>query len=60
MPLAIRELYDELKKTLAVRGLDFRNVVKENVFTTDLDAFKASKEIRFVVEVELVAVFPKG
>lgn len=83
MPSAIRESYDELKKTLAAHGLDFRNVVKENVFTTDLDAFKASKEIRkeyygtecpaatwvqvqrlylpkFVVEVELVAVFPKG
>jgi 2-iminobutanoate/2-iminopropanoate deaminase len=82
MPAAIRESYDELKKTLAPHGLDFRNVVKENVFTTDLDAFKASKEIqkeyygmecpagtwvqvqrlylpKFVVEVELVAVFPK-
>lgn len=57
-------------------------MVKENVFTTDLDAFKASKNIRkeyygeecpagtwvqvqglyltkFVVEIELVAVFPK-
>jgi 2-iminobutanoate/2-iminopropanoate deaminase len=57
-------------------------VLKENVFTADLDAFKASKDIRkeyygtecpaaiwvqvqrlhlpkFVVEVELVAVFPK-
>ena len=83
MPSAIRESYDELKRTLAAHGLDFRNVVKENVFTTDLDAFKASKDIRkeyygtecpagtwvqvqrlylpkFVVEVELVAVLPKG
>jgi 2-iminobutanoate/2-iminopropanoate deaminase len=83
MPGAMRESYDELKKTLAAHGLDFRNVVKENVFATDLDAFKAKKEIRkeyygtecpagtwvqvqrlylpkFVVEVELVAVFPKG
>jgi 2-iminobutanoate/2-iminopropanoate deaminase len=46
MPVAIRESYDELKRTLAAHGLDFRNVVKENVFATDLDAFKASKEVR--------------
>jgi enamine deaminase RidA (YjgF/YER057c/UK114 family) len=46
MPGAIRESYDELKETLAAHGLDFWNAVKENVFTTDLDAFKASKEVR--------------
>ena len=46
MPLAIRESDDEPKRALTARGLDFRNVVKENVFTTDLDAFKASEEIR--------------
>ena len=44
MPGAIRESHDELKKTLAAHGLDFRNVVKENVFTTDLDAFKAIRK----------------
>jgi enamine deaminase RidA (YjgF/YER057c/UK114 family) len=46
MPLAIRRAYDELKKTLDAYGLGFSNVVKENVFTTDLDAFIANKEIR--------------
>jgi len=74
--------YDELKKTLADNGLGFSNVVKENVYATDLDAFIHNKEIRkeyygsefpaatwvqvqrlylpaFVVEVELVAQFPK-
>ena len=46
MPAAIRMAYDELKKTLAANGLDLRHVVKENVFTTDLDAFIANKQIR--------------
>jgi enamine deaminase RidA (YjgF/YER057c/UK114 family) len=46
MPAAMHMAYDELKKTLAANGLDFRNVVKENVFTTDLDAFIANKQIR--------------
>jgi 2-iminobutanoate/2-iminopropanoate deaminase len=71
----------ELKQTLAAHGLDFKNVVKENLYTTDLDAVKANAAIRkeyygaecpaatwvqvqrlylskFVIEVELVAVFP--
>jgi len=46
MPGAIRAAYDELKKTLAENGLDFRAVVKENVYATDLDAFIRSKEVR--------------
>jgi 2-iminobutanoate/2-iminopropanoate deaminase len=82
MPAAMRESYDELKQTLAAHGLDFKNVVKENLYTTDLDAVKANAAVRkqyygtecpaatwvqvqrlyspkFVIEVELVAVFPK-
>ena len=82
MASAMHGAYDELKKTLANNGLDFRNVVKENVYATDLDAFIRNKDIRkeyygadvpaatwvqvqrlylpaFVVEVELVAQFPK-
>ena len=46
MPAAVRSVYDRLKQTLEANGLTFRDVVKENVYTTDLDAFKASKEIR--------------
>jgi 2-iminobutanoate/2-iminopropanoate deaminase len=46
MPAAMHMAYDELKKTLAANGLDFRNVVKENVYATDLDAFIANKQIR--------------
>jgi hypothetical protein len=45
MPAAIRESYDELKRTLAAHGLDFRNVVKENFFTTYLDAFKDPERV---------------
>jgi 2-iminobutanoate/2-iminopropanoate deaminase len=82
MAAAMHGAYDELKKTLADNGLGFSNVVKENVYATDLDAFIHNKEIRkqyygsefpaatwvqvqrlylpeFVVEVELVAQFPK-
>jgi enamine deaminase RidA (YjgF/YER057c/UK114 family) len=46
MPAAVQSVYERLKQTLEANGLTFRDVVKENVYTTDLDAFKASKEIR--------------
>jgi len=46
MSTAMHGAYDELKTTLAANGLDFRNVVKENVYATDLDAFIRDKEIR--------------
>lgn len=46
MPAAMHRTYDELKKTLAANGLDFRDVVKETVFTTDLDAFIRNKDLR--------------
>ena len=46
MPAAMRKAYDTLKKTLAANGLDFHNVVKENVYATDLDAFIHNKDIR--------------
>jgi 2-iminobutanoate/2-iminopropanoate deaminase len=46
MPAAVRAVYDRLKLTLEANGLTFADVVKENVYATDLDAFIASKEIR--------------
>jgi enamine deaminase RidA (YjgF/YER057c/UK114 family) len=46
MAAAMHGAYDELKKTLAENGLDFRDVVKENVYATDLDAFIRNKAIR--------------
>jgi len=46
MPSAIHSAYDAIKATLAANGLEFRHVVKENVFATDLDAFIRNKDIR--------------
>lgn len=46
MPTAIRSVYDRLKLTLEANGLTFADVVKENVYATDLDAFIEAKEIR--------------
>lgn len=46
MSAAVQTVYERLKQTLEANGLTFRNVVKENVYTTDLDAFKGSKDIR--------------
>jgi 2-iminobutanoate/2-iminopropanoate deaminase len=82
MPLAVRSVYERLKQTLEANNLSFANVVKESVYTTDLDAFIKTRGIRkdyygptfpaatwvqvqrlylpsFVVEVELIAEFPK-
>lgn len=46
MPGAIANVYGGLKKTLAAHGLTFANVVKENVYATDLDAFIKHKALR--------------
>ena len=46
MPVAVQSVYERLKQTLEANGLTFSNVVKENVYTTDLDAFERSKDIR--------------
>ena len=46
MPAAVQSAYEGLRKTLEANGLTFANVVKENVYTTDLDAFKKTTEIR--------------
>jgi 2-iminobutanoate/2-iminopropanoate deaminase len=43
---AIKNVYDELEITLKSYGASFQNVVKENVFTTDLDAFKSQEALR--------------
>jgi len=82
MPDAIRGAYGFLEKTLKAHGLTFKNVVKENIYTTNLDALKANQAVRrafygkdfpaatwvqvarlyspeFVIEVELIAVFPE-
>ena len=46
MPAAVQSVYERLEQTLEANGLTFRDVVKENVYTTDLAAFEGSKDIR--------------
>ena len=46
MDSAVRSAYGRLKQVLEANGLSFANVVKENVFATDLDAFIRNREIR--------------
>jgi enamine deaminase RidA (YjgF/YER057c/UK114 family) len=46
MDAAMRSVYVRLKKTLEANGLSLANVVKENVYATDLDAFIRNKDIR--------------
>jgi enamine deaminase RidA (YjgF/YER057c/UK114 family) len=46
MPEAIKEAYARIEATLRAHALDFSAVVKENIFTTDLTAFRKSNEIR--------------
>ena len=46
MPDAIRMAYAELEQTFKAHGLTFRDVIKENVYTTDLDGFIENQELR--------------
>ena len=46
MPDAIKMAYGNLKATLLANGLTFKDVIKENVYTTDLDAFIESQDVR--------------
>ena len=47
-PEGIKRLYTTLEKTLAHYGAGFQNVVKENLYTTDIEAMKSHNEIRKV------------
>jgi len=46
MQEATRKAYDNLRKTLEANGLTFANVVKETVYTTDIEEFKKAGGIR--------------
>lgn len=46
MDSAVTSVYKQLQKTLNANDLTFANVVKENVFTTELDSFKQNKDLR--------------
>jgi len=43
---ATRKAYDNLRKTLEANALTFADVVKETVYTTDIEAFKLAGGIR--------------
>jgi len=46
MTAAVRSVYKRLESTLKANWLSFADVVKENVYATDLDAFIRNKDIR--------------
>jgi enamine deaminase RidA (YjgF/YER057c/UK114 family) len=46
MESAIPKVYEALRQVLAGQGLTFDDVVKETVYTTDMDAFVAHKDMR--------------
>lgn len=45
-PEGIREVYQALEKSLASHGATFQNVVKENLYTTDIEAMKSYNSVR--------------
>ena len=45
-PEGIKRVYDALERTLNNYGATFQNVVKENLFTTDIEAMKKYNDTR--------------
>src|SRR5690606_28900568 len=45
-PAGIRNVYMALKKSLEQFGASFQNVVKENLYTTDIEAMKKYNYVR--------------
>ena len=43
---ALRSVYDGLQKTLAFYGATFQNVVKENLYTTNIEEMKKHNDVR--------------
>ena len=46
MKAQVKAVYTDLKETLAAHGASFRQVIKENVFTTDMEALEANNDLR--------------
>ena len=46
MKAAMKQAYDDIQQLLSRRGLDFSDVVRETVFTIDLDAFSENRNLR--------------
>lgn len=47
MPGQMRAAYANIRRTLEAHHASFANVVKETVYTTDLDAFVKASDLRF-------------
>jgi 2-iminobutanoate/2-iminopropanoate deaminase len=43
----MRAAYSNIRRTLGAHGADFDAVVKETIFTTDMDAFLKATDVRF-------------
>jgi 2-iminobutanoate/2-iminopropanoate deaminase len=43
----MRAAYSEIRRTLAAHGADFEQVVKETIYTTDMDALLKAADLRF-------------
>ncbi len=46
MTAQVRQVLENMKSVLASEGTDFSNVVKINIFTTDIDSFRESSAVR--------------
>ncbi|MGH9323816.1 MAG: RidA family protein [Vicinamibacteria bacterium] len=46
MRAQVRQVLENLKKVLASQKADFSNVVKINIFTTDIERFREAAEVR--------------
>ena len=46
MKAQVRQVLENMKSVLASEGADFSNVVKTNIFTTDIEAFRGAASVR--------------
>ena len=46
MPTQIKEVMETIKRTLAKYNSGFKNVIKETVYTTDINEFKKNRSVR--------------
>jgi len=46
MVAQVRQVLENMKSVLASEGADFSNVVKINIFTTDIDRFRDAADVR--------------
>ncbi len=46
MVAQVRQVLENMKTVLASAGADFSNVVKINIFTTDIDRFRNARDVR--------------